>query len=116
MASLAASAVSLYPTDNSSEFFPLGKDNRDIICRRLKLVLDGQGGALNLIGASALGFTKLLECSNMSIIANNKVLAAVVNPSLNAIQILEPASGDAVDTTADVYLTVTGTAKLSPAI
>lgn len=118
MSALAASAVSLYPTAlGAAEWFPRGKDDRTVITRRLKLVLTGQGGQTNTIGASALGFTEVLECSNLFDDTNNVGYAAVVDPVTNVILLLDGAAAPApVDvTTTAAYITVTGTYKLSAA-
>lgn len=114
MADLEASAVSVYPTDGSGEFFPYGKDNRDVIGRRLKLVLTGQGSTTNKITASALGFTKLLTVTSLYAPTEVLVLPAAVDPINNIIVLgdLDNSVGDVISVGA--YLVVTGTAKLSP--
>lgn len=113
MAALAASAVSLYPTDGSGEYFPLGKDNRNIVARRLKLVLTGQGGQTNTIGASALGFNKLIWCSMLFDDSNNLVYGAVVDPVANVILLDAGNAGTPTDVTAAAtYILVIGTAKV----
>ncbi len=113
MAALTASAVSLYPTDGSAESYP-DRGNRDVIQRRLKLVLTGQGGQTNTIGAAALGFTKLLSCSNLFDDTNNVGYPAVVDPATNTINLLDGAAAPApVDVTTTVaYITVVGTATM----
>lgn len=110
MSALASSAVSLYPADGSAEFYPRGKDDRSVITRRLKLVLTGQGGQTNTIGAAALGFSKLLECSNLFDETNAKGYPAVIDPVNNVIVLLDGSSAPApVDVTTTVaYITVTG--------
>lgn len=114
MAALGASAVSLYPTDGSAEFFPNGKGDRTIITRRLKLVLTGQGGSSNTIGATALGFGKLISCTDATNLAGDLVYPAAVDPVDNVINLI----GDVTlgnnfnDVTATVYITVTGTPKV----
>lgn len=113
MAALAASAVSLYPTDGSAERYP-DKGNRDVIERRLKLVLTGQGGQTNTIGASALGFSKLISCGILFDDENNVGYPAVVDPVANIILLLDGAAAPApVDVTSTAaYITVTGSAKM----
>lgn len=115
MAALAASAVTLYPTDGSGEFFTMGLDNRSIITRRLKLVLTGQGGLTNTIGASALGFSKLLWCGNLVDDQNDKGYPAVVDPVNNQVILYDGAAAPApVDVTSSAsYIVVTGTAKIT---
>lgn len=112
MGALAASAVSLYPTGaGAAEFYPRGKDDRTVISRRLKLVLTGQGGQTNTIGATALGFSTILETSNLFDDTNNVGYPAVVDPVTNVILLLDGAAAPApVDvTTTAAYITVTGT-------
>ena len=112
MAALASTAVSLYPTGlGEAEYFPCGVDNRNIVTRRLKLVLTGQGGQTNTIGAAALGFDKLLQTSNLFDDSNNVGYPAVIDPVLNVILLLDGAAAPApVDVTAAAtYITVTGT-------
>ena len=112
MSALAASAVSDYPTDLSRRFYP-DKGNRQVIQKTLKLVLTGQGGQTNTIGAAALGFSQLISCSNLFDDENNKVYQAVVDPVANVILL----SAIAADTTADItanatYITVVGSPAL----
>lgn len=123
MAALAASAVALYPPTVPSataappaEWFPLGKDNRQVLARRLKLTLTGQGGQSNTIGASVLGFDYLLETSNGFDDENNKGYPAVIDPVANVIILLDGAAAPApVDVTSNAfYITVTGTVKGAP--
>lgn len=109
MAALASSAVSLYPTDGSGEWYTRGKDDRSVVTRRLKLVLTGQGGQTNTIGATALGFIKLLDCGNLFDDSNNLVYGAVVDPVTNTIVLDAGNAGTPTDVTAAAtYITVTG--------
>lgn len=110
MAALASTAVSLYPTDGSAEFYPNGKGDKSVRTRRLKLVLTGQGGQTNTIGASALGFTKLISCGTLFDDTNNVGYPAVVDPVANVILLLDGAAAPApVDvTTTAAYIEVTG--------
>jgi hypothetical protein len=114
MASLASTAVALYPNNPSSEFYPRGKDDRTVIARRLKLTLTGQGGLTNTIPASALGVDKLLRVGNLWDAENNKGYPAVVNPVDNTVVLLDGASAPApVDVTSNAaYITIEGTAKV----
>ncbi len=109
MAALASDAVSLYP-NNSSGWWYSGRDQTQIT-RRLKLVLTGQGGATNTIGAAALGFSTILSCGALWDATNSKVYPATVDP-VNGVIIL--ADGSAAPAPVDVtstatYITVTGT-------
>lgn len=110
MAALAASAVSDYPTDGSAQYYP-DKGQRGIFTRRVKLVLTGQGGQTNTVGAAALGFSSVYFCSNLFDDTNNVGYPAVVDPVLNIILFLDGAAAPApVDvTTTAAYITVTGT-------
>lgn len=115
MAALAASAVTLLDPVlyGPNEWFTRGLDNRGVITRRLKLVLTGQGGQTNTIGAFALGFNRILECSTLFDDVNNVGYPAVVDPVLNVLLLLDGAAAPApVDvTTTAAYITVTGTVK-----
>ena len=109
MAALAASAVSLYPTGGPNEYYPGGKDQRSIVKRRLKLVLTGQGGQSNTIGAAALGLRDLIECTNLFDDTNNLVYGAVVDPVTDTIVLDTGNAGTPTDvTTTAAYITVTG--------
>lgn len=109
MAALAASAVSDYPTNRSKNYYPAGKGSRDIISRTLKLVLTGQGGQTNTIGAAALGFETLITCSNLFDDSNNLVYGAVVDPVANVILLDAGNAGTPTDVTAaETYITVVG--------
>lgn len=118
MAALASSAVSYYPTGGPSAtnarpawWYPAGKGSREIITKSLALVLTGQGGATNTIGAAALGFTTLLECSNLIDSTNSKLYRATVDPVNNVILLAAIAADTYADiTTTLAYITVTGTA------
>jgi hypothetical protein len=112
MSALATTAVSLYPDNPSSEFYPRGKDDRTVICRRLKLVLTGQGTAANPITAAALGVDKLLRVSNLVDASNNKGYPAAVDPVNNIVLLFDGAAAPApVDVTAAAtYILVEGTA------
>jgi hypothetical protein len=106
-----ALTVSNYPTDlNASELYPAGRGERGIIARRLKLVITSEGGASNTITAAELGFSKLLWCSNLCDTANGKIYLAVVDPTLNTLQLAATAADTAADVTSTAsYITVVGT-------
>lgn len=110
MSALAASAVSLYPASRQVTY--RGRDQR-ILSLRLKLVLTGQGGLTNTIGADALGFNELLDCSALVDTTNGKVYPAVVDPTLNIIILADGSAAPApVDvTTTAAYITVHGFPK-----
>ena len=114
MAALTSSQVSLYPTEvGKAEFFPRGKDDRTVITRRLKITSLAQGNATDTIGASALGFTELLDCGNLWDATNSKGYPTVIDPVNNRILLLDGANPAApvVVTAAAAYITVTGTFK-----
>lgn len=117
MAALTKSAVSLYPSPGPSatiarpsQWFPGGKDTREIFASTLKLVLTGQGGSTNTIGATALGFNTLLDCSNLIDATNGKLFLAAVDPVNNIINLSAVAADTFADiTTTAAYITVVGT-------
>lgn len=120
MAALTASAVSLYPavnvTDGPSDLsqrFPAGKGSRGIVEKQFLLVLTGQGGQTNTIGAAALGFDKLIAASTLWDGTNSKGYPAVIDPVNNILILLSGADPQApVDvTTTAAYIRVTGTYK-----
>jgi len=111
MAALASSAVSIYPTGSAGSYYE-GR-NQNVIVKRLKLVLTGQGGQTNTIGAAALGFGSLIRCSNLFDDTNNLVYGAVVDPVANVILLDAGSSGTPTDVTATAYITVTGTPVLA---
>lgn len=119
MGALAASAVSLYPTVangglDSAEWRSEGNGNNRLLVRQLKLVLTGQGGLTNTIGASALGFSKLVSADVLWDATNGKGYPAVVDPVNNILVLLDgavaPAPVDVTTTTA--YIVVRGVPKL----
>lgn len=116
MAVLAASAVSEYPTlaSGGGEFYPFGKDQRGVVMRRLKLVLTGQGGLTNTIGAAALGFSQIIYASNLWDSTNGKGYPSVCEPDLNIIVLVDGSAAPApVDVTSTLtYITVVGTPAL----
>lgn len=114
MAALAASAVSDYPSTGAGELYPFGRGDRSVIMKRLKLVLSGQGGQTNTIGAAALGFSQLIDCSNLFDNTNSKGYPAVVDPTTNTIVLLDGSAAPApVDVTSTAtYITVIGSPTL----
>lgn len=112
MAALTASAVSLFPTSLSSgEFTEAGPSTKRYLTRRLKLVLTGQGGATNTIGALALGLRTVVRCSNLFDNQNGKIYLAVVDPTTNTINLAATVADTIADVTSTAaYITVTGDA------
>lgn len=110
MAALAPTAVSLYPTNiGTSEFSMFGPGGTRLLVRRLKLVLTGQGGATNTIGATALGFKTLVRCSNLYDATNGKTYRATIDPVNNVILLAAIAADTVADvTTTAAYITVEG--------
>ena len=107
MADLAATAVSLYPADASAaEYYPQG---RRIFTRRIKLTGITQGGATNKLTATALGFTKLVDCGCFHDTTAGKVVPAVVDP-VNNIILLGAGAANAIGdvTTTTGYINVSG--------
>lgn len=114
MAALTSSAVSLYPATTANGFpqseLRSGFPANSLLTRRLKLVLTGQGGQTNTIGALALGFSTLISCSNLFDDTNNLGYPAVVDPVTNTIVLFDGSAAPApVDvTTTAAYISVTG--------
>lgn len=121
MAALSSSAVSLYPATGASGpndlavRWPEGKGSRGVIEKQLLIVLTGQGGQTNTIGAAALGFTTLLRASVLWDATNSKGYPSVIDPVNNILILLSGADPQApVDvTTTAAYIRVTGTYKPS---
>lgn len=121
MASLASSAVALYPTfDNggqtTAETYIGGLDQRALLQRSLKLTLTGQGGQTNTISAAALGFAKLVSADNLFDDENNKIYPTVVDPVNNVLLLASGADPQApVDVTSSAaYVVVRGIASNLP--
>lgn len=114
MAALTTAAVALYPTVANGGLslaeHQFGYPANSLLKRSLKLTLTGQGGQSNTIGATALGFSKLIECSNLFDDENNKGYPAAVDPVTNTIVLFDGAAAPApVDVTSNAaYITVTG--------
>lgn len=117
MAALGASAVSLYPTSPSASDFYIGVHG-GLVMKRLKLVLTGQGGQTNTIGAHALGFETLMWASALFDDTNNVGYASVVDPVLNVLLLLDGAAAPApVDVTSTAsYITVVGLPRITPSL
>lgn len=114
MAALTSSAVSLYPATSTAGVaageIRSGFPANSLLTRSLKLVLTGQGGQTNTIGAAALGFSKLISCGNLFDDTNNLGYPAAVDPVTNTIVLFDGAAAPApVDvTTTASYISVTG--------
>ena len=108
MADLSSSAVSLQPTSLGEAEFWLTK-RRGLFMRRIKLTNISQGGATNRITASALGFTKLVDCGEFFDSTNSKVIPAVVDPVNNIILLGAGAAGAVGDVSGVTgYINVSG--------
>ena len=107
MAALASTAVSIYPTGADRY---VGKGT-EVVQRNLKLVLTGQGGQSNTIGAAALGFSRLIEASNGFDDENNVGWPAVVDPVANVLLLLDGVPTDVTSTA--FYISVTGNPALA---
>lgn len=118
MATLASSAVSLYPSlasggQQTSEIYMGGLNPRTLLQRSLKLVLTGQGGATNTISAASLGFAKLVSADNLWDATNSKVYPTVVDPVNNVLLLADGSAAPApIDvTTTAAYVIVRGIAS-----
>lgn len=110
MAALATTAVSQYPANRSRDRY-VDLSQRGLVWRQLKLTLTGQGGATNTIGATAIGFKRIHQCSSVWDAEHSKGYPAVVDPVNNIIILLDgsaaPAPVDVSSTAA--YVSVLGT-------
>lgn len=108
MANLASSAVTVVRQWNTG-----GQARKERVEKLVRLALTGQGGVTNLIGASALGLTKIEECSNAIKDDNSKGWPAVPLYGGAAVALLEESGYSSTelvptDVTATVELTVKG--------
>lgn len=112
MSALARSAVALYPGTPSlsgSEFY---SDKHQLVTRRLKLTLTGQGGLTNTISGGVLGFSLLTDATNLWDSTNSKGYPTVIDPVNNLLILLDGSAAPApVDVTATAYVNVTGYIK-----
>lgn len=118
MATLAKSAATLYGANGLAQTAnQFHSRQEELVYRRLKLVLTGQGGQTNTIGARALGFGTLVSCGNMFDDTNNLVYGAVVDPVTNTIVVDAGNAGTPTDvTTTAAYITVLGVLDISPSL
>jgi hypothetical protein len=108
MAALGPAAVSLFPVSlaEAEDYTSM----KGVFYRRLKLVLTTQGTLANPIGAAALGFKKLVACSQLFDVTGAKVVPATVDPVNNIILLGAPGTGTPTDVATTVaYITVWGT-------
>lgn len=105
MANLASSAVTVVSSWTEGDV-----NGKRHIAKLVRLVLTGQGGATNLIGASALGFTKIEQCSNAVKSDNSVIYPAVPLYGGTAVGLIPDASAAVApdDVTGTVELTVKG--------
>ncbi len=114
MAALDPSAVTPYPLSSgvgTLDFFT--SHAQQVASRQLVLVLTGQGGATNTIGAAALGFSKLVSATPLWDATNSKGYPTVVDPVNNILILLDGSAAPApVDVTSSAaYIRVEGTPK-----
>lgn len=106
MANLAASAVTL-----EGGWIEGDVSGKRHVCRKLKLVLTGQGGSTNKITAAILGFQSIEQCSNANSDGDDHVYCAA--PSYDGSFLTLKAS--ATDALADITDTVRIVVKGPPA-
>lgn len=105
MSALAKTAVVLFPTNSlSASEFHLSRE--ELVVRRMKLTLTGQGGQTNSIGAAALGFSLLVGCSSLFDKQNNLSYPATIDPVANTIVLGNGAPTDVTSNAA--HITVWG--------
>lgn len=106
MAALASSAVTVFKATN---LVALGAPRLSV--KRLTLTLTGQGGASNTIGATALGFTSLIACSNATADDDGFLYPAMV--SYDGSKIFLTDMSGATDATRDVPTDITDTVRIT---
>lgn len=118
MAALAKTAVALYGGATAISAAEFHANRTELIWRRLKLTLTGQGGQSNTIGAAALGFSLLVSCSALFDDENNKGYPAAVDPVTNTIVLFDGAAAPApVDVTSNAgYISVLGVLSSSASL
>lgn len=105
MANLASSAVTVV-----SSWTEGNTNGKRHIAKLVRLVLAGHGGTTNQITASALGFTKVEQCSNAVLSDNSVIYPAVPLYGGSAVGLILDASAAVApsDVTGTVELTVKG--------
>lgn len=122
MATLAKTAVTLVLRSTDSLTTSLGNQfhmrKEEMVVRRLKLTLTGQGGTANTITANALGFETLVDCSNVYDGVAGKIYGAAVDAENNIIVLTDPAGAStATDlSTTKAFITVYGTLQTKPSL
>ncbi len=119
MGTLAKTAVALYGATGALQVAnQFHSRQEELVYRRLKLTLTGQGGQTNTITAHALGFSTLVSCGTLFDDENNKGYPASVDPVTNTIILFDGAAAPAaVDVTSNAaYITVLGVLDISPAL
>jgi hypothetical protein len=102
MANLASTAVTI-----NRAWTEAGLAGKDISCRDVTCVLTGQGGNTNLIGASALQLTQILNCTNAIKSDNSVMYAARPNFAGTAVLLVDLTQAtDASRIPADITATV----------
>lgn len=104
MAAIASTAVSVYPTDRSQDFYPHGKGDRTVIQRTLKITGVSAGDTAT---AAVLGFKRVLSAHSGWDATGGAPFVAGVDPVNNLIEIGTGPSAS------DIYLVVTGTPTLT---
>lgn len=102
MADLASSAVTILKSWTEG-----GTNGRQYSCRRVKLVLTGQGTTTNAIPASVLLLTTILECSNF--ITSDDGFIYLASPSVDGSELYLADMSVATDAVRDVPVDVTAT-------
>lgn len=119
MATLAKSAATLYGSSAAVQVRnQIHSRAEELVWRRLKLVLTGQGGLTNTITAHALGFSTLVSCSALFDATNSKGYPAAVDPVNNIIVLFDGAAAPApVDVTSTAtYINVLGVLDISASL
>lgn len=100
MANLASAAVTVLEAWTEG-----GLNGKRNAAKRVTLTLTGQGGTTNQITAEALGFQKILSCSNAINAGQDEIFPAV--PSVDGLSILLIVASETAHTPGDVTDTVT---------
>ena len=103
MAALESTAVTVLSATN---LVALGAPR--LTTKRLTLVLTGQGGASNTIGATALGFTSFTGCTNAITSDDGFIHPAAVSYDGSKILLIDVSKNEANTATRDVPLDITG--------
>jgi len=108
MAALTASAVTI-----NRSWTEGGTNGKEYSCRHVTLVLTGQGGTTNTIGAAVLLLTKLVDCSNF--VKNDDAIVYPAAIDTDGDNVLLTSLAQATDANrddpADITATVVGVVK-----